>query len=158
MNINLTKGSVMRSMLCFAVPMILGNLMQQCYNIAGMNILLDLWFVLELKRGAAGAAQATVISQYLSGLGIAGYTIVKCPWLRPDRSHWHVRLCCIREIAGFSVLMLSAIPSVGVTGIWWSVPIGWILADITGFIIELWNSLCVDAGMDAHKLKTENSP
>lgn len=34
MNINLTKGSVMGSMLRFAVPMILGNLMQQCYNIA----------------------------------------------------------------------------------------------------------------------------
>lgn len=30
--------------------------------------------------------------------------------------------------------MLSAIPQIGVTGIWWSVPIGWVLADITGFI------------------------
>ncbi len=27
---------------------------------------------------------------------------------------------------------LSAIPAVGVAGIWWSVPIGWILADIIG--------------------------
>ena len=27
---------------------------------------------------------------------------------------------------------LAAIPSVGYTGIWWSVPIGWALADITG--------------------------
>ncbi len=31
---DLTKGPVMRSMLRFAVPMILGNLLQQCYNIA----------------------------------------------------------------------------------------------------------------------------
>lgn len=30
--------------------------------------------------------------------------------------------------------MLSAIPQIGVTGIWWSVPIGWVLADITGFL------------------------
>lgn len=29
---------------------------------------------------------------------------------------------------------LSAIPSVGVVGIWWSVPIGWFLADLTGFL------------------------
>ena len=31
---DLTKGPVMRSMLLFAVPMILGNLLQQGYNIA----------------------------------------------------------------------------------------------------------------------------
>ena len=34
MNRDLTKGPVMASMLAFAVPMILGNLLQQCYNIA----------------------------------------------------------------------------------------------------------------------------
>ena len=34
MNGDLTKGPVMKSMLLFAVPMILGNLLQQCYNVA----------------------------------------------------------------------------------------------------------------------------
>ena len=34
MNKDLTHGPVMSSMLRFAVPMILGNLLQQCYNIA----------------------------------------------------------------------------------------------------------------------------
>ena len=29
--------------------------------------------------------------------------------------------------------LLSAIPSVNVAGIWWSVPIGWLLADLVGF-------------------------
>ena len=29
--------------------------------------------------------------------------------------------------------LLSAIPAVGVAGIWWSVPIGWFLADAVGF-------------------------
>ena len=33
-NGDLTRGPVMKSMLLFAVPMILGNLLQQCYNIA----------------------------------------------------------------------------------------------------------------------------
>ena len=28
--------------------------------------------------------------------------------------------------------LLSALPVFGVTGIWWSVPIGWALADIAG--------------------------
>lgn len=33
---------------------------------------------------------------------------------------------------------LAAIPSVGYTGIWWSVPIGWALADITGLWYYRW--------------------
>ena len=30
--------------------------------------------------------------------------------------------------------LLSAVPAIGVVGIWWSVPIGWILADLAGFL------------------------
>ena len=30
--------------------------------------------------------------------------------------------------------LLSAIPAIGVSGIWWSVPIGWALADLVGFL------------------------
>lgn len=32
---------------------------------------------------------------------------------------------------------LSAVPAIGMTGIWWSVPIGWALADLTGILIYL---------------------
>ena len=28
--------------------------------------------------------------------------------------------------------LLSAVPAIGVTGIWWSIPIGWFLANLTG--------------------------
>ena len=42
---------------------------------AVLNIILDLWFVLGLHRGVAGAAEATVLSQYVSALGIAVYTL-----------------------------------------------------------------------------------
>ena len=40
------------------------------------------------------------------------------------------------EVISSSALayLLSAIPAVGVVGIWWSVPIGWFLADATGLI------------------------
>lgn len=69
-----------------------------------LNIALDLWFVIGLGRGVAGAAEATVIAQYVSGLGIAAYTWLKCPHLRVTREHCRVRWACVREIAGFSVL------------------------------------------------------
>ena len=71
---------------------------------AVMNIGLDLWFVLGLKRGVAGAAEATVISQYVSGIGLAVYSWFACPWLRIGREHCRIRLSCLKEIAGFSVL------------------------------------------------------
>ena len=34
MHQDLTRGPVVKSMLVFAIPMILGDLLQQCYNIA----------------------------------------------------------------------------------------------------------------------------
>ena len=46
---------------------------------AVMNIGLDLWFVVGLQRGVAGAAEATVISQYASGVGILLYALQKAP-------------------------------------------------------------------------------
>ena len=44
---------------------------------AVLNIALDLWFVLGLNRGVTGAAEATVVAQYLSGVGIAVYTLAR---------------------------------------------------------------------------------
>ena len=29
---------------------------------------------------------------------------------------------------------LSAVPAIGVAGIWWAIPIGWFLADLTGIL------------------------
>ena len=57
-----------------------------------LNIFLDLWFVLGLKRGVAGAAEATVISQYVSGIGIAVYAFLKFPLIRPQGEKIRIRL------------------------------------------------------------------
>lgn len=71
---------------------------------AVMNIVLDLWFVIGLGRGVGGAAEATVISQYAAGIGIAVYAWAKRPDLRVDRRSSRIRAERIKEIAGFSVL------------------------------------------------------
>ena len=69
-----------------------------------LNIALALWLVIGLDRGVAGAAEATVIAQYLSGIGIAGYTLMRFSQVR---SIWKLR--CLRrgriqEIVSFSTL------------------------------------------------------
>lgn len=69
-----------------------------------LNIALDLVFVLVFHWGVAGAAGATVLSQYVSGLGIGLYTWVRCPQFRPDRSSFRIRMEQLREIAQFSFL------------------------------------------------------
>lgn len=55
---------------------------------AVLNIVLDIWFVMGLSLGVAGAAWATVISQAVSGLGIAAYSFRKLPWLCQGRGGW----------------------------------------------------------------------
>lgn len=69
-----------------------------------LNIALDLWFVIGLKLGVAGAAAATVAAQYISGIGIALYCLISLPSLRLKKSDLHIRSGCMREISGFSVL------------------------------------------------------
>lgn len=69
-----------------------------------LNIILDLWFVLGLKLGAGGAAGATVIAQYVSGAGIAAYTLVHHPLLWKNLGRRPIRKSCVREIASFSLL------------------------------------------------------
>ena len=71
---------------------------------AVLNIILDLWFVAGLNRGVAGAAEATVIAQYVSGVGITLYTWIRFPHLlRPDPDI-RLRRSRIKEITGFSAL------------------------------------------------------
>ena len=69
-----------------------------------VNILLDLVFVVPLQMGVAGAAWATIIAQYLSGLGVMAYTLVKCPEFRVQRREMRWDQGILSEIAGLSVL------------------------------------------------------
>ena len=51
-----------------------------------LNIVLDFVFVASLRRGCAGAAEATVIAQMTAGIGIAVYGFLFEPMLRPDKT------------------------------------------------------------------------
>ena len=69
-----------------------------------LNIGLDLWFVVGLKRGVAGAAEATVIAQYVSGIGLGIFALVRYPQLRPNFNNKLVHWADIKEIANYSFL------------------------------------------------------
>lgn len=69
-----------------------------------LNIGLDFLFILVFGRGVAGAAEATVIAQYISGVGIALYSLKCIPYLKFKKEEIHIGSRCIRDIAGFSVL------------------------------------------------------
>ena len=71
---------------------------------AVLNIGLDFWFVLGLKRGVSGAAEATVIAQYISGIGIALYSLKCIPYLKFKKEEIRISGRCIRDITGFSIL------------------------------------------------------
>lgn len=84
-----------------------------------LNIVLDLWFIAVLHWGVAGAAQATILAQYISGIGIGVYVFKKhlrprtVPVSRPlplrpvtwlHRERWPISWSCFKEIAGYSIL------------------------------------------------------
>ncbi len=69
-----------------------------------LNIVLDLFFVLVLKYGVSGTALATVISQYISGIGIALYAITKCTQFHGLFRNFTIRPECLKEIADFSIM------------------------------------------------------
>ena len=69
-----------------------------------LNIVLDLWFVLGLGRSVAGAAEATVLSQYVSGIGIQLQALARRRGVRGLGRRLHIRAACLREVASYSFL------------------------------------------------------
>lgn len=71
---------------------------------AVLNIALDILFVAVLPFGIGGAALATVIAQYVSGIGIAVYVLIKCRSFLPRKSDRHFSAAILKEILNLSSL------------------------------------------------------
>ena len=75
-----------------------------------LNIFLDLYFVLVLHMGIKGAAVATVIAQYVSGVGILLYFLMRYPEYhisRKDMKWNRENLKQIMSLSGFTCLQQS---------------------------------------------------
>ncbi len=69
-----------------------------------MNIFLDILFVVVCHWGVEGAAVATVISQFVSGIGIMIYYAFCFPMLRVKREHMRWNSGILRDIFSLSFL------------------------------------------------------
>ena len=75
-----------------------------------LNVGLDLYFVITLDMGIQGAAVATVIAQYVSGVGLLLYALLACPEYRVGRGDmgWdRERLRHILSLSGLTCLQQS---------------------------------------------------
>lgn len=70
---------------------------------AVLNIVLDLLFVITFQWGVKGAAIATVIAQYVAGIGIMLYTL-RNPKLRIKKQHMRWNSSALQEITKLSFL------------------------------------------------------
>ncbi len=69
-----------------------------------MNIGLDLLFVPVFQWGIQGAAAATVISQYVSGIGISLYFLMRCRRFVPKADERRFDAGVLRDILGLSCM------------------------------------------------------
>ena len=89
---------------------------------AVLNVALDLYFVIVLRLGVGGAAFATVLAQFVSGIGILLYTLLRFPDLRPKKDdcrcsrkalgrilNLSLMTCLQQSIMNFGILMIQGL-------------------------------------------------
>lgn len=87
-----------------------------------LNVALDIYFVVCIDWGIAGAALATVFAQFVSGIGITGYFLYQFPQYRLSRSDmcWNKEnlrsilslsgcTCLQQSVMNFGILMVQGI-------------------------------------------------
>lgn len=81
-----------------------------------LNIGLDILFVALWQQGTAGAAAATIIAQYISGLGIGIYVFATGKAIRRAFLRFRISKSSLGEIAGYSVLtcMQQSVMNLGI--------------------------------------------
>lgn len=80
-----------------------------------LNVVLDLFFIIQLHMGVAGAAIATVIAQGVSALLCIIYMIKKTPLLIPSREHFKFNPRMYRDLIGqgYSMALMNSIVNAG---------------------------------------------
>ena len=115
----LTKGPVMKTMLLFAVPMILGDLLQQCYNIADTLIVGRFLGADALAAVGSAFALMTFLTSILLGLAMGSGTVFSIRYGRKDMTG--LKECILASFVLLAVinLILNLLVFIGIDGIIW---------------------------------------
>ena len=99
---------------------------------------LDLWFVCGFKMGVFGAALATIIAQFVAGVGCLLYAVKCNPYFRFD----NLFFCDASGDAAFALIngvvevvvritlpiLMTSMVAFGVLGIWWAAGLTWMIS------------------------------
>ena len=105
---DLTKGNVTVTMLLFAVPMILGNILQQCYNLADTWIVG--WFVGSDALAAVGSAYTlmTFLTSLILGMCMGSGALFSICYGKGDiRKFKEYIVSSFALIAGITIILTA---------------------------------------------------
>ena len=108
MNQDLTKGPVMGSMFRFALPMILGNLLQQCYNIADTLIVGKFLGSNALAAVGSSFTLMTFLTSILLGLCMGSGAVFSIRFGQRDREALGESVCASFVLICVLTLLLNA--------------------------------------------------
>ena len=117
MNRNLTKGPVIKSMLLFAIPMILGNLLQQCYNIADTLIVGQFLGRNALAAVGSSFTLMTFLTSVIFGLCIGSGALFSIRFGERDEKTLRENLCASFFFIAFVTVILNILAFICLDGL-----------------------------------------
>lgn len=140
---DLTQGKIGKSILLFSVSMILGNLLQQFYNIVDTYIVGK--YIGSNALAAVGSSYTLMTFLTFIIIGLCMGSGILFSMYFGAKKYEKIKMSLILTIVSLGTRVLLAYllaPSFGVEMIWWAIVIGWILADTIGIVygikIEKW--------------------
>lgn len=140
---DLTQGKIGKSILLFSILMILGNLLQQFYNIVDTYIVGK--YIGSNALAAVGSSYTlmTFLTSIIIGLCMGSGILFSMYF--GAKKYEKMKISLIPTIVSLGTRVLLAyllVLSFGVEMIWWAIVIRWILADTIGIVygikIEKW--------------------
>ena len=109
MNRDLTKGPVVKSMLLFAIPMILGDLLQQCYNIADTLIVGQFLGRDALAAVGSSFTLMTFLTSIILGLCMGSGALFSMRFGQRDEQALRENLCASFVFIALITVLLNAL-------------------------------------------------
>ena len=140
---DLTQGKIGKSILLFSISMILGNLLQQFYNIVDTYIVGK--YIGSNALAAVGSSYTLMTFLTFIIIGLCMGSGILFSMYFGAKKYEKIKMSLILTIVSLGTRVLIAYllaPSFGVEMIWWAIVTGWILADTIGIVygikIEKW--------------------